>query len=192
MRTLVASIVCLLTLGLCHANVAIAGGAGPIRPWIESGDAGSLSAPQHLVGASIDGIKGSIGGSDTVDVFAFHWAGGALGFATESIGPLFLSVWNLAGTTQLSGESPGLLPVDALGEGDYLLKIATSLGLPDPPYTVEVFTFTPFEGESFPRPAFVSTPSVDAPSGISWPAGIWLIGSALGGLGALARARRRA
>jgi hypothetical protein len=46
--------------------------------YAERGDAGGFSAPQDVVGTSIERIQGSIGGSDTIDAFRFYFAGGSL------------------------------------------------------------------------------------------------------------------
>jgi len=137
---------------------------GP-APAPETGDAGGLDNPQAVVDLA-NGISGTIGGTDTVDVFSFNWLEGSemqvrLSDPTQQLESLYLSLFLpdmselLSGIELLPGEWKSL---GYLGAGNYLLKVATSSDI-DPPFTLDLLgtgtgpAIGPPLGQSVPEPS---------------------------------------
>lgn len=127
--------------------------------YTERGDAGGFTAPQDLVGTSIDRISGSIGGDDTIDAFRFHFAGGPLAILARlddagAILPITLiSAQGQPGDPCFAGDPahPEFPPnpcvandwlnfsADGLVAGNYILGVCTATDVclaEDPPFTI--------------------------------------------------------
>jgi hypothetical protein len=129
--------------------------------WSEGGDAGGLSDPQTVASRAYS-ISGTIGGTDTVDVFKFRWLDDAnfqvkFSDPTGDLDLLYLSLFRLDLTPILVDVK--LLPDDWyrlgwLAAGNYLLKVTTNATI-DPPFTLEFLgTGTgPAIGPPLPEPA---------------------------------------
>jgi hypothetical protein len=112
---------------------------------IEADDAGDLNTPQQISGiANLSVIKGSIGGTDSVDVFGFYFEGGRLDVEAEYDAPIegspLLSLWWKWPAIPYNPpwyDRPDLekyLSLD-LEAGNYYIKVSTGLNW-DPPYTI--------------------------------------------------------
>jgi hypothetical protein len=125
-------------------------------------DAGGLTAPQNVIGGPWDGIKGSLGGGDTVDAFRFFWeivngtpADYEIGFQAlvqfdfnsslyalpdtlEQTSAPYLWLYEDGALNQALGfSSTGEINVPNMEPGTYILKVATSV-VEDPPFTFQL------------------------------------------------------
>ena len=156
----------LFGLLLCCAQLGAQAGV----VYDERGDAGGFAAAQDLVGTSIDRIRGSIGGDDTIDAFRFYFAGGPLAILARlddagAILPITLiSAQGQPGDPCFAGAPahPEYPPnpcvandwldfsADGLVAGNYILGVCTATDVclaEDPPFTIH-FLLEPNLGAS--------------------------------------------
>ena len=157
--------------------------------YTEAGDAGDFLAAQDVVGTGIAAIEGTIGGTDTIDAFRFHFGGGPLvirafalvpdinsdtGSVQQAL-PITLFGEHAAPTDPCRSTDPcrgatgglnaGLLDLSAihLDLGNYFIGVCapTDPCLPsDPPYTISFFS------DGLGTPASISAP-VPEPGSLS-------------------------
>jgi hypothetical protein len=162
----------------------------PTNPYVEQYDAGGLTDPQDVTGL-VDGITGSIGGIDDVDVFRFQWLTDAsltlyYAYGATSPSSLYVSLFSEQGLIPVISPQELLnddfLFVNDLSAGTYLFKVATT-STSDPPFTFGLF--------SGPLGQWDTTPNV-GPAPMPEPVTLSLLGLGLAAIGAARRKKRAA